>query len=420
MSAGSKTTLFVVMILIALGAAFSAGVVMGYYERPEVTQITDLVNKESEQPTGVDFGPFWKTWRMLDEKFVNTSSTSTLASTTSSTTLAADQQKRVWGAIAGLVDSLDDPYTTFFPPVENKAFNEEIKGNFGGVGMEVGTRDGQLVVIAPLKGTPAFQAGILAGDKILEIDGQSVGKLPVTEAVSRMRGEVGTKVKLKIGRGTSETHEYTITRAQIEVPTVEGKLLPGNVFKISFYTFSARSADLFREALREFVEARTDKLIIDLRGNPGGYLDAAVDTASWFLPAGEVVAVEDHGGGKEPTYFRSKGYNVFSDQLKLVILVDGGSASASEIFAGALSEHSKATLVGQKTFGKGSVQELVPVTPDTSLKVTVARWLTPKGTSISHNGIVPDVEVPFVAASSTGEIDNQLARALEVINAMKK
>ena len=187
------------------------------------------------------------------------------------------------------------------------------------------------------------------------------------------------------------------------------------MFVISLHNFSAISANLFRDALREFIESGTDKMILDLRGNPGGFLEAAIDMASWYLPAGKMVVTEDFGDNGKPRVHRSKGYNIFTDKLKMAILINQGSASASEILAGALQQHGKATLVGTRSFGKGSVQELVKITPDTSLKVTVARWLTPNGSSISDGGLSADVEVEFTTEDFEAGEDPQLDKAVELL-----
>jgi carboxyl-terminal processing protease len=192
-----------------------------------------------------------------------------------------------------------------------------------------------------------------------------------------------------------------------------------SMYYIALYSFSENSPNLFRSALRSFVESGDTKLILDLRGNPGGYLEAAMDMASWFLPPGKIIVREDFGAGKEETVYRSKGYDVFNDNFKFVILVDSGSASASEILAGALSEYNKAILIGDQTFGKGSVQELVPVTDDTSLKVTIARWLTPNGNSISQEGITPHILVKPTEADIKAGKDVQLERAKEFLRTGK-
>ncbi|MBX4195866.1 S41 family peptidase [Candidatus Parcubacteria bacterium] len=371
---------------------------------------SELRNTAEGQPPQVDFAPFWKAWGIIKKDFVPTSTS----------TKAASDQKLVYGAIQGMVSSLGDPYTVFFPPVESKQFASDIKGSFTGVGMEVGIQNGSLTVVAPLKGSPAEAAGLRAGDRILKIDDKDTVNLSTEEAVTLIRGAEGTPVNLTISRtGKPLPFEIRIVRQVINIPVIETKNLGNGIFYIALYSFTENSPQLFRGALREFIESGSGKLVLDLRGNPGGYLEAALDMASWFLPPGAVVIREDYGGEKEETIFRSKGYNVFNDNLKMVILVDAGSASASEILAGALSEYGKATLIGEKTFGKGSVQELVPVTGDTSLKVTIARWLTPNGFSISKQGITPKIEVKRTEADFKAGRDPQLDRAVEFLKTGK-
>jgi carboxyl-terminal processing protease len=327
-----------------------------------------------------------------------------------------DGVDKVWGAIEGLAASYGDPYTVFFPPVESKVFEEEISGSFGGVGMEIGIDDGVLTVISPLKGTPAYEAGVLAGDKIVAIDDKPALRMNTDEAIKLIRGEIGTKVSITfIRKGVDQPIVKNIIRKAIEIPTVKTKLLPKGVFVIELYNFSATSPNLFRASLREFIESGSDKLVIDLRNNPGGYLEAALDMASWFLPTGKLVVTEDFGEKKDAHEYLSKGYDIFTDKLKLAILVNEGSASASEILAGALQEYGKATLVGERTFGKGSVQELVPLTSDTSLKITVAHWFTPFGKSISQGGLAPDIEVKLTPENTKGGVDPQLDAAVKYL-----
>jgi carboxyl-terminal processing protease len=370
---------------------------------------TYLKNTSEGQPTDVDFGPFWKAWSIINRDFVPTGT---------STKLATDEDK-VWGAIGGMVESLGDPYTVFFPPVEAKQFAADIKGSFGGVGMEVGQENGVITVITPLKGSPAEAAGIRKGDKILKIGDKDTARLTTDEAVRMIRGEEGTPVTLTVSRTGRAPFEVTIVRQLINIPTIETKSLGDGIFYIALFSFTENSPNLFRAALREFIESGDTKLVLDLRGNPGGYLEAALDMASWFLPPGAVVIREERGQDKEENTYRSRGYDIFNENLKFVILVDEGSASASEILAGALSEHGKATLVGEKTFGKGSVQELLPVTPDTSIKVTIARWLTPNGKSISDEGIVPDISIKPTEADIKAGKDVQLDRAIQFLKTGK-
>lgn len=398
----NKSNIF--SIFIVFGIVFYVGFYFGQEAEREQAKFSTILNKEGE--ADVDFASFWKAWSILDEKFV----------AVGTSTEKINNQTRVYGAIEGMVASLGDPYTVFFPPVEAKIFEEEISGNFGGVGMEVGMKDEVLTVIAPLKDTPAYKAGIKAGDKIIKIDDVVTQGLNTAEAIKKIRGEVGTSVVLTLAReGITETFDVKVVRGIINIPTIDTKI-KDDVFVISLYNFSAISANAFRGALREFVESGKHKMIIDLRGNPGGYLEAAIDMASWFLPPGKVVVKEDFKNEEDAQLFRSKGYNIFNENLKLVILVDEGSASASEILAGALQEHGVATLVGAQTFGKGSVQELIDITDNTSLKVTIAKWLTPNGKSISDGGLTPDVVVKLDVDKFKEGVDTQLDRAIEILS----
>ncbi len=348
------------------------------------------------------FSPYWKAWHILDEKFV------TAASTT--------PEDKIWGSIQGLASSYGDPYTVFFPPVESKAFADDIAGNFEGVGMEIGIKDKQLQVVTPIKNSPAERAGVKSGDLILKIDDKNTSDMPVDSAVKLIRGAKGTIVKiLFLTKGASKPVERSITRDVIDIPTLESGTKPGGISTIRLYSFTAQSPDLFRNALREFVLSGNNKLILDLRGNPGGYLDAAWDMASWFLPVGATVVTEDFGKNGSPNVYRSKGYNIFNKNLHMIILADGGSASAAEILAGALQEQGIAKIVGTKTFGKGSVQQLIPITSNTSLKVTIARWLTPNGHNLSHDGLEPDYKVEVTDKQIADKVDAQMDKAVELL-----
>ncbi len=388
-----KRIFIVLATALFFGGVFAGGVFVGSTERIALMAAElGMVGGES-MPAGVDFAPVWKVWHTLDEKFVDTHATTTLASETEvhTPTLA---QERIWGMARGLAASTGDPYTVFMPPSESESFQNDINGSFEGVGMEIAIRDGVLTVVAPLKNTPAYRAGIKSGDNIITIDDVNAEYMGVTEAVERIRGPRGSEVVLGVVReGTAGILEIAIVRDTIIIPTIDTQLRDDGVFVIALYNFSAQSPELFRQALIEFTNVHTDKLIIDLRGNPGGYLSAAVDMASWFLPDGAVVVTEDYGNKQDPIVHRSRGYDIFNEHLKLAVLIDRGSASASEILAGALAKHDKATLVGTQSFGKGSVQELVDITDDTTLKVTIARWLFVDGSSIADSGITPDVPV---------------------------
>lgn len=366
-----------------------------------------------QPPSDVDLTPVWKAWNTLNTRFVPAALGTTSAATTT-------PQDRVWGMIEGMAASLGDPYTVFMPPVKAQEFHDDISGAFEGVGMEIDAVNGALIVVSPLKDSPAAKAGILAKDIILKIDGVSTEGVAVDAAVKKIRGPQGSKVVLTILHdGSTKSEDITLTRDVINFPTIETKKLPNGIFVISLYTFTAPSPNLFRNALREFVASGDKKLIFDLRGNPGGYLEAAVDMASWFLPSGKEVVTEDYGSNQDPIVHRSRGYDALGSDIKMVILVNKGSASASEILAGALHAYGKATLIGTNTFGKGSVQELVSITPDTSLKVTVARWLLPGGIWIPHTGIVPDIMSTTTAELIKAKKDPQMDRAVEFLNTGK-
>ena len=380
---------------------FLAGAYTGFSHRPEIDKVVDLSNKDSDITSSADFEPFWKVWNAINEKSIYTKKVTA--------------QDKVWGATEGLASSLGDPYTVFFKPEQNKLFSDSIKGSFGGIGAEIGMKDQILTVIAPLKDSPAERAGIKSGDKIVKIDKVDTGDLTVDAALNLIRGVEGTSVVLTIYRaGEKTTREISIQRDTIQIPTIKTKELDNGVFVIEFYSFSKNSSGLFRDALQKFFDSKKDKLVIDLRGNPGGYLDEAVQISSWFLDQGLVIVKEDFGGREKENTYRSRGPQLFTDKLKLVVLVDGGSASASEILAGALQDHHVGTLVGDQTFGKGSVQEVVPITDDTSLKVTVAKWLTPNGISISEKGLTPDVVVK-VGKNDDKDHDTQLNKAVEIL-----
>ncbi len=397
------------------GALLTMGLIIGvvFYNvgvhsgRTQASSSVVGITNGTSSDTQIDFAPFWKAWNTINEKYVP-------ASTTKKT---VGSEEKLYGAIEGLAASLGDPYTVFFPPVESEMFQADIRGNFEGVGMEVVAQDGAVTVVAPLKDSPAFRAGILAGDRVIKIDSKETSGLTTEEAVQLIRGPRGVKVTLTVFRdGVTEPFEVGVIRDVINLPVINTKQLANGVFVIELYSFSENSPNLFRGALREFIKSGSNKLVLDLRGNPGGYLEAAIDMASWFLPSSKVIVREDFGPGKEEKAYRSRGYDIFTDKLKFVILVDKGSASASEILAGALAEQGKAVLVGNTTFGKGSVQELVDITPKTSLKVTVARWLTPNGLSISEKGIAPQYKVERTALDFQAGKDPQMERALEILN----
>jgi len=393
-----------VVVLLLIAGFFVLGIYIGFNKRPAIEKISGITGKETGVSTQADFSPFWQVWNNINEKYPNAEKIT--------------DQERVYGAISGLVDSLNDPYSVFFDPEETKSFQEDISGNFSGVGMEVSIKNKILTVIAPLKGTPAEKAGMKPGDKIVKIDDTSTSGISIEKAIKLIRGEKGTVVTFSIVReGEKEPLEIKITRDTINIPTLDTEKREDGIFVIKLYSFTAEASNLFREAMKEFITAKTDKLILDLRGNPGGYLDAAVNIASWFLPKGKTIVIEDYGDDREEKTFRSKGYAVWNKPVKFVILIDGGSASASEIVAGAMQDLGQAKLVGEQSFGKGSVQEVVDITDDTVLKITVAKWLTPNGTSISEKGLTPDYKIESLKGEDDpNKKDPQLEKAVELLN----
>jgi carboxyl-terminal processing protease len=358
---------------------------------------------ETSQP---DLTEFWNVWSLMDEKFANASSSNTLT-----------PQERLDGAIEGLVDAYDDPYTVYLPPADAASFNEDVSGNFSGVGMEVGLREGLVTVISPLPDTPAKRAGIVSGDVIVEIDGKSTEGMRIDEAVKLIRGEQGTVVTLQIFReGELEFLTIPITRDTIDIPTVKTEQVD-DTFIIALYSFNALAENEVKKALQEYLNSGAETLVFDVRGNPGGFLQSAVSIASYFLPAGKVIVTEEFGDESKNDVFRSRGRQIqlFTPE-NLVVLVDGGSASAAEILAGALQDHEVATIIGSQTFGKGSVQELVALDGGGSLKVTVARWLTPNGTSISSGGLTPDIVIERTPQQRASEEDPQKDSAVRFLN----
>jgi carboxyl-terminal processing protease len=366
--------------------------------QPQITQ--------SVTAQGQDLSQFWYIWNLMQQKYPFTDKA------------PADADK-VYGAIKGLVSSYKDPYTVFFPPQESKLFGDQIKGSFGGVGMEVGVKNGAITVIAPMKGSPAEKAGIKSGDIITAIGTKKTDLLDIDTVISMIRGDIGTTVDLSVIRkGSADLLHFSIVRSTVAIPVIDTSE-KGDVFIINFYSFSEDSATLFQQALQKFNATGKHKLVIDLRNNPGGYLDAAVDIASYFLPAGTTVVRENSGAGKNEQTDVSKGFSLLSTKPQIAVLINGGSASASEILSGALSENNAATLVGTTSFGKGSVQQVIDLDDGSSIKITVAKWYTPKGVSISEKGITPAVVVEdnAVLNKKTGKYsDPQLDAAIHLLD----
>ena len=321
----------------------------------------------------------------------------------------------IYGAISGMVKSLKDPYTVFLSPEEAKKFEEDISGFVEGIGAEIGIRKGQLVSIAPLEDTPADRAGLRAGDKIIKIDETITIDLTLDQAVTLIRGPRGTPVTLHILRDDWDTSKpIEIIRNVIAIPTLKLEFEENGIAVIKLFHFNEKAANEFADAAKRIQREGAKGLILDLRNNPGGFLEVSRDIAGWFIERGKIVTTEDFGGKKEKIEYRSSG-NASLASLPTIVLINQGSAAASEILAGALRDHLHIKLVGEKTFGKGSVQELEKLRDGSSLKVTVAKWLTPNGILINDTGLEPDVVVELTSEDIDEEQDPQLEKAIELL-----
>lgn len=388
------------MILIIFGGGF----LIGRKTAPEpVAHDRIFFNKELGKPSPLDFGLFWEVLKKIEERYVDKNK--------------INYQEILYGAISGMTGSLGDDYTVFMKPEKAESFVKSVSGkdSFEGVGMELGIKDKVLTVIAPIEGTPAFRAGILAGDKILKIDEKTTEGMTTEEAVSLIRGTKGTQVTLTIVRqNIDKAKEFTLTRDTIEIPVIRWEMKEGGIAYIKIYQFTANLPSKFEEVVSQILKDNAKKIIIDVRNNPGGYLETSVDVASWFLPENAVVVREEFKDG-ETNEYKSEGYR-YLQNFPVIILVNKGSASASEIFAGALRDNKGVKLVGEKTFGKGSVQTLETFKDDSSLKVTVAKWFTPSGISIADEGLKPDVEIALSEENINSGKDPQLEKAIEILN----
>ena len=353
-----------------------------------------ITNTSLGQPKEIDFSIFWDACKAISEKYVGEYST----------------ENMIYGAIQGMVDSLGDPYSVFLKPGENQMFLDDLSGKIEGIGAELSLKEGQLIVIAPLDDSPAQKAGLKAQDKILKINDEDTVEFSLDKAVSKIRGPSGTTVKLLIDRqGFSSPQEFNIKRETIIIKSVEWEQ-KDNVGIIKISQFGDDTSELAEEAAKDLAKRNLTGVILDLRNNPGGYLDASIDVASLFMDGGVVVKEVDRSGKEEILEATLEGKLI---KEKIVILINGGSASASEIVAGALKDNRQAILIGEKTFGKGSVQELENLAKGSALKLTVARWLTPSGKTIDEEGISPDIEVILSSEDEQAGRDPQLEQALK-------
>ncbi|MBI5613884.1 S41 family peptidase [Candidatus Gottesmanbacteria bacterium] len=401
------------LVLLSLGIGYQYGLRNSKAYAPSSN--ASLTGTAS--PSTIDFGLFWDVWGRLNRDFIDAKN--------------IDVKKMLYGAINGMVASLDDPYTSFLPPKENKDFKEDIGGAFEGIGAQLGLKESRVMVIAPLKGNPAEKAGIRAGDFILKVNDEDTAGWSVQQAVTKIRGKRGTEVTLNIfHEGAREPVDITITRATIEVPSVESWIkspsemteiskfpdavrMNGKVAYLRLTRFGDRTDEEWNKAVRDIASALrngTKGVIFDLRNNPGGYLEGAVYIGSEFISSG-VVVTQTNSNGSKMDYPVNRTGTLLS--APIVVLVNKGSASAAEIVAGALRDYKRATIVGETTFGKGSVQTPEELRDGSSLHVTTGKWLLPKGDWIHKKGIKPDIEVKWDGLEATG--DAQLAKAVELL-----
>jgi carboxyl-terminal processing protease len=378
--------------LLAVLLVFGSGVAVGKGELH--IRSTDANGKNLSQ---LDYSSVNQVYKSLKENFDGTLNSGQLLD----------------GLKEGLVSSAGDPYTTYFNPKEAKEFNDELKGSFTGIGAELGTdKDNNIVIVSPLSGYPAEKAGLKSKDIIAAVDNQPTSGMSVDSVVKKIRGQENTKVTLTIVRGGGTPFDVAITRVKITVPSVTSSV-SGDIGYIKISQFGGDTTDLVKSAVSDFKAKGVKGVVLDLRGDPGGYLQTAIDVSSMWLDQGKTVVSERRGGVTNRTD-TATGSNSLKG-IPTVVLIDGGSASASEITAGALHDNNAATLVGVKTFGKGSVQQVINLGDGSELKVTIAHWYTPNGKNINKQGIAPDTQVENSDAEVKAGKDPQKDKAYEIL-----
>ena len=395
---------FIIFCFLSLGVGYYFGK-RGYEVEVKKTPINfEIKNKNPNFNNDVDFQMFWQVWGDLNTKYVDK---------------PLDSQKLVWGAIKGMVSAAGDPYTRYLDPNENKSNDEILQGSYEGIGAELTLKDDLVTVVSPFDGSPAKKAGIRPGDIIIMVNKESVEGLSLNEVVKKIKGPKGTEVILSISRNREKPFDVKIVRGNITVDSVKSEWKNDNTLYVRISRFGESTNTEWDNVVKKTIIEKPNftNIILDLRQNPGGYLNSAVHISSDFIKGTAVI--ERFYDGSEKKINTDKGSSLFENPIfkdkKLVILVDGGSASASEILSGTLKEEAKAYLIGEKTFGKGSVQEPIDYSDGSGLNVTIAKWLTPSGFSVHKVGLIPDKEVKITDEDIKNEKDPQLEAALEYL-----
>lgn len=394
----------IVAILLIFALGFRTGQYSIEKSKREPSFSYKVKNLQEKNTRDIDFSLFWETWNALEDHYVDKKK--------------LDPNQLYYGAIKGMVASVGDSYTFFLTPEENKQSKDDLGGHFEGIGAELGLKNNQIVVVTPLKNSPAEKAGVKAGDIISKVDGASTKNWTLNQAVSKIRGPKGKKVVLTMSRKEKEV-DISVVRDQINVPFVELSYEEKTAI-IELSRFGDDTDRLWDQAINKIVDAQekgnVDSIVLDMRGNPGGYLDGAVYIASEFLPKGSLVVKQEFADKPTETYLTKREGKLLS--IPLVVLVNEGSASAAEIVAGALRDYKRATLVGEKTFGKGSVQQAIDLKDGAGVHVTISKWILPKGDWIHQKGIEPKTvvknEIPE-GNTLTKENDLQLKKAIEIV-----
>ncbi|MBU0671221.1 MAG: S41 family peptidase [Patescibacteria group bacterium] len=402
--AGLVLTITGLFFILLLG--FSGGYIVGVWDQARLSPtqaIKRIVNKSDDKVANeeVDFDLFWKVWNDISDKSYGQ---------------PVDEKQMFYGSLMGMTAALEDPYSIFLDPQLTEEFSSEMNGSFEGIGAEIGKRDDNLVVISPLPDSPAQKAGLKAGDIILKIDDTDTMGMSLDEAIKLIRGEKGTEVVLTVvNKNEEEVREVPITRDIIQFDSVRWEIIEQDNKKIGYIEvlhFSQDTDALFNEAVNEVLTSNPDGLVLDLRNNPGGYLETSITMASKFFKDKPVLYEEFSDGSRKQ--YDAEGKAPLAG-MKTIVLINEGSASASEILAGALKDYKIAELVGKTTFGKGSVQDYKTYDDGSSLKLTVAKWLTPNLNNIDEVGIAPDYEVELTTEDINADNDPQLDKALELI-----